>query len=144
MSFTTVTPKADNPSPADEDSGVDPSVVLSWTVGVGGSYDHDVYFDTVFEGRQLTGDTTFDPDGDLTFGRRYTWQIDEVDHGTGLVVATGDVWEFWVLNPVCTSPPAGDITGPEDVPDCVVDLYDLAAMASSWLDCGWDYGPWCP
>jgi len=30
---------------------------------------------------------------------------------------------------------AADLSGPADEPDCHVDLYDLAALANSWLDC---------
>jgi hypothetical protein len=29
----------------------------------------------------------------------------------------------------------GDLSGPAGVPDCVIDLYDFAVMASGWLDC---------
>ena len=28
-----------------------------------------------------------------------------------------------------------DLSGPAGVPDCVIDLYDFAVMASGWLDC---------
>ena len=31
--------------------------------------------------------------------------------------------------------PAGDISGPDGVPDCYVDVYDLVAMARQWMDC---------
>jgi hypothetical protein len=29
----------------------------------------------------------------------------------------------------------GDLSGPQGTPDCRVDMYDLAALANSWLDC---------
>jgi hypothetical protein len=59
---------------------------------------------------------------------------------TQMLVLTGD-------NPVLPSTPCqmqiltdgpilGDISGPFGRPDCYVDLYDLAAMAQSWLLCG--------
>jgi len=31
--------------------------------------------------------------------------------------------------------PAGDISGPQDEPDCYVDLYDLMTIAADWLSC---------
>jgi len=44
-----------------------------------------------------------------------------------------------VPEPVCGDSlhpiPVGDVTGPEDVPDCIVDVWDLDAITSSWLDC---------
>jgi len=36
---------------------------------------------------------------------------------------------------VCPVYPTFDITGPEAARDCRVDLYDLAALASEWLEC---------
>jgi hypothetical protein len=30
--------------------------------------------------------------------------------------------------------PAGDITGPEDLPDCMVDIFDLLFLAAHWLE----------
>jgi len=31
--------------------------------------------------------------------------------------------------------PVGDLTGPEGVPDCIVDLMDLAVVSGSWSEC---------
>ena len=43
------------------------------------------------------------------------------------------------VEPVCGDSyhprPAGDITGPEGVPDCIVDMLDFAAMSGSWFEC---------
>ncbi len=36
---------------------------------------------------------------------------------------------------VCSVSPPYDVTGPEGEPDCIVDLFDLAGMASNWLTC---------
>lgn len=35
----------------------------------------------------------------------------------------------------CSTPIPGDVSGPIDQPDCVLDLYDLASFASNWLNC---------
>ncbi len=35
----------------------------------------------------------------------------------------------------CSTPIPGDVSGPIGVPDCVLDLYDLASFASNWLRC---------
>lgn len=37
--------------------------------------------------------------------------------------------------PICVVNPTYDISGPDDTPDCKVDLHDLAALAGQWLDC---------
>ncbi len=42
----------------------------------------------------------------------------------------------------CLEYPAFDITGIDGTPDCAVDVLDLAAIASEWLDCG--MFPECP
>ena len=40
--------------------------------------------------------------------------------------------------PVCLYPPDSrfDISGPEGKPDCIVDLYDFAALSAQWLESG--------
>jgi hypothetical protein len=48
-----------------------------------------------------------------------------------------------VVGPACIyGNPAADVTGPEGVPDCAVDLYDFAEFASQWLNHG--YFPYRP
>ena len=42
----------------------------------------------------------------------------------------------------CMENPALDISGPQGVPDCVVDTYDLAGLTETWLECG--LYPECP
>jgi hypothetical protein len=39
-------------------------------------------------------------------------------------------------NKVCIEYPLMDFTGPNDVKDCVVDIYDFAHFAASWLESG--------
>jgi len=41
--------------------------------------------------------------------------------------------------PLCTGPVAFDTTGPEGVPDCVVDLLDYAEFVSHWLNTNYVY-----
>ncbi|MBE0537988.1 MAG: hypothetical protein IH624_20190 [Phycisphaerae bacterium] len=36
---------------------------------------------------------------------------------------------------ICASAIPGDLSGPMGVPDCIINLYDLAALASNWLHC---------
>ena len=69
----------------------------------------------------------------------YYWRVDtdiEWDsvEVTGSINSTveGTTWRFETkFN--CTNPPEGDITGPNGVPDCVVNLYDFAELASVWM-----------
>ena len=37
----------------------------------------------------------------------------------------------------------GDVSGPEGVPDCYVDNYDLDAIKQNWLDCSDPAEPLC-
>jgi len=36
---------------------------------------------------------------------------------------------------LCSTPLPGDLSGPIGLPDCVINIYDLASLASSWLSC---------
>ena len=50
-------------------------------------------------------------------------------------------------DPVCVPEPKFDVAGPagDDVPDCKVDLYDLAVLAGQeWLSCNWLPTSLCP
>ncbi|MBN1124285.1 MAG: hypothetical protein JXA82_04700 [Sedimentisphaerales bacterium] len=38
---------------------------------------------------------------------------------------------------LCVSPIAGDVTGPEGIPDCTVNMLDFVLFASQWLDHGY-------
>ena len=37
---------------------------------------------------------------------------------------------------LCLNRPEMDSTGPDGFPDCKVDLYEFAEIASAWLECG--------
>ena len=36
---------------------------------------------------------------------------------------------------VCVENPEFDLSGPEEIPDCRVDIFDVAALAAGWLEC---------
>ena len=99
-SFTTGSPKAGNPSPADGAADVDTNADLSWSAGVD-AVSHDVYFGTDAGNLLLVSDrqagTTYDP-GLLQLDTMYYWAIDE--HNSVGGVTYGDVWSF------TTAPPA--------------------------------------
>jgi len=42
-----------------------------------------------------------------------------------------------------SGPLEGDISGPEGKPDCHVDFFDFAALATNWLDCNDPSDPGC-
>jgi hypothetical protein len=57
--------------------------------------------------------------------------------GMAVLVAAGCINQA-MAEPYCGDPnhpyPVGDLSGPEGVPDCRVDLYDFAVLASHWLE----------
>ena len=61
--------------------------------------------------------------------------------GTDGAVEVEDEVVITLLIPTCEDVIAaglampGDLSGPAGVPDCVIDLYDLAVIASGWLNC---------
>lgn len=115
--------KAGNPSPADNATGVDGDVVLSWSAG-GGATAHRVYFDGVFQGEQ--SGTSFDPPGTLAAESVHTWRIDEKnDVGT----TTGDTWTFTV---------AADLLPPEKA--SAPNPSDAATGVSVQTDLSWTAG----
>ncbi|MEN6307324.1 MAG: hypothetical protein ABFD91_06160 [Anaerohalosphaeraceae bacterium] len=132
-SFTTIPPKAYNPDPSDGATGISLLQILSWG-GVPGAQSYDVYWGTdqalvlagdpsVAQGNQA--ETTFAPT--LAFNTQYYWRIDAVLNG---VPSAGDVWSFQTAGPQCDPALAADINN-----DCLVNLIDLAEMASEWLQC---------
>ena len=114
-----VSPNSDHvssPSPADDDTCVDTSVVLSWLPGCN-SLSYDVYFGIVPSALGLVatlplGQESYDL-GVLELCRTYYWRIDDVDG------ASGDVWSFTTSCPsCCVQPPKGMVawwTFDEDV-----------------------------
>ncbi len=109
-------------SPENEETGVDPNVVLRWapvpTPPADANYTYDVYFGTdynnvidannapgmwpEFKGNQSYGNTSYDPVGSLPLdtSRTYFWRIDD-KNGSGNVVGSTGVWQFttWAVQP---------------------------------------------
>jgi hypothetical protein len=85
---------ASNPQPANNAAGVDPAVVLTWTVGAEAT-SHDVYFGSanppLFQGNRAQ--SNFDPPGLLTLGMTYFWKVNERNDAG---VTTGPLWQFTV------------------------------------------------
>jgi len=71
----------------------------------------------------------------LKWGTAYDWRVDVVVNS--VVEREGDVWQFATHTLQCIYSPH-DVTGPDGVPDCFVDLLDFASFASDWLKCGID------
>ncbi|MCD6394893.1 MAG: tandem-95 repeat protein, partial [Planctomycetes bacterium] len=97
-SFTTLTMKATNPSPADIAINVGVNADLSWIAGAD-AVSHDVYFGTNPASLPLVSPTqaeiTYDP-GTLLQDTTYYWAIDEHDSGG---VTAGDLWSFTTTPP---------------------------------------------
>lgn len=91
-SFTTGSPIATEPSPADGLVLAPINAILSWTPGVD-AVSHDVYFGTdpqpPLVSQQQSG-TTYTPS--LEYGTTYYWAVDE--HSAGQVITQGPVWSF--------------------------------------------------
>lgn len=97
--------KAFNPDPPTGAVEINPSVVLSWTAGLGALV-HDVYlgisFENVAEGTRDTragalvsesqAQTSYDPPGWLGSNQVYWWRVDETDAQGN--TTKGDVWRF--------------------------------------------------
>jgi len=69
----------------------------------------------------------------------YTGLLDDVRIWTYPLNAQEIAKLYTDFNPsvyICVEQPALDITGPNGVPDCKVDLYDFAQTAAAWLECG--------
>jgi len=137
--FKTKSPKASNPSPGNNSTAIARNAMLSWDAGEGASGapdTHTIYLDPN-EAKVTAGDAsvkvsdsqaglTFDPD--LDWGVKYFWRVDENYSGSG--TSTGDVWAFTVAASLQCDPLVGDITG-----DCLVNLDDIARIATDWLEC---------
>jgi len=110
--FTTIPPKATEPFPEDNATGVAQNVVLSWTPGYE-AISHNVYISTV-QSEVETGTAAmenvvveeYDPP-ELAWQTEYFWRVDEVfDDGVG---PAGDVWRFTTGTPECEYELGGDI-----------------------------------
>jgi hypothetical protein len=93
------------PNPADEATGVRPSVVLSWYAGAVAA-SHEVYFGTdvdavadatksspEYKGSKALGEESYDPDK-LLLETTYYWRIDEVNDASTDSPWAGKVWSF--------------------------------------------------
>ena len=138
--FTTIPPKATEPFPDDDATGVAQNVVLSWTPGYE-AISHNVYISTILsEVENGTADmvnrTVNNYDPDLDWETEYFWRVDEVfDDGVG---PPGDIWSFTTGTPECEYELGGDFDN-----NCIVDLRDVAIMVGNWLECNLVNGD-CP
>jgi hypothetical protein len=106
-----------------------------------------VYVDGVLKNQATsTGNPAGSP-ADLIFGAEnltattaaYVGQLDDVRIWSYPIDAQTVANLYTDFNPgvsVCIENPALDTTGPDGVPDCKVDLYELARIAKSWIECG--------
>jgi hypothetical protein len=140
--FTTIPPKATEPFPEDNATGVAQNVVLTWTSGYGAD-SHNVYISAIpSEVENGTAPMVnvaveeYDPP-DLAWETEYFWRIDEVFDGGG-EPAPGDVWSFTTGTPQCEYELGGDADN-----NCIIDLRDVAIMAANWLECNLVNGD-CP
>ena len=108
-SFTTMSGKATNPSPASSAGGVDPNITLTWSAAPYAT-SHDVYFGTSASDVNssttpvtTTSTATYNP-GTLDYATTYYWRIDEFD---GAVTVKGDIWSFTT----CTQAAGPDLVG---------------------------------
>jgi hypothetical protein len=74
-------------------------------------------------GTPVTGTSLFS--GSLSDVRVYNYGMDKWDAAGLYSGITGE--------DVCVENPEYDITGPDGNPDCKVDLYEFAVLASEWL-----------
>ena len=83
--------------------------------------------------------TATDPGRNLTTNNGFGFQIGAAAAGEALYVDNFVVTEITPPSPYCgdssTVYLAADLTGPEGVPDCHVDMYDFKLFAEDWLRC---------
>jgi len=114
FAFDSASELASNPRPGDGEPNVPRDVVLNWSPGKFAAQ-HAVYFGTNFDDVNeadsnnsvvIQDANTYDP-GQLEFGKKYYWRIDEVNNADPNSPWRGDVWSFEV-EPV-GYPIAGDM-----------------------------------
>jgi hypothetical protein len=130
------------PMPPNNDTAVEPDVMLSWTAGTN-AMSHDVYFGTSqssvnnattdeaeFKGNQLLGDETFSPPdgvaGSLAPNTQFFWRIDELGIGG---TRKGTIWNFRTGPGKAVSPQPAD--GAEDVDPTTNLVWTAGAGAST-------------
>jgi Concanavalin A-like lectin/glucanases superfamily len=98
-----------NPNPANDAVGVNPTPILTWSVGVYAA-SHEVYFgddaDAVknaaksspeYKGPKALGDESYEP-GKLAWETTYYWRIDEVNAVNPDSPWKGNIWSFTTAN----------------------------------------------
>ena len=105
-SFTTMSGKASNPSPANSAPSVDTNIILNWTAAPYAT-SHDVYFGTSSSDVDssttpvaTTSAASYNP-GTLSYSTTYYWRIDEFD---GTVTVKGGVWSFTTISGKSSNP----------------------------------------
>jgi len=115
--FMTVPARAIDPTPEDEDVGIDVNTELTWTAGDGAA-SHDIYLGTVeadvqnattatpgiYKGNRTSA--TYEPDT-LAPNTVYYWRVDEVG-GPGNGKTPGEVWQFTTGAGQATDPDPAD------------------------------------
>ncbi len=135
--FTTGSPKASIPNPADEATNVDVNADLSWMPGIN-AVSHDIYFGTdpatlVLVAQQTTT-TIYDP-GILQEGTTYYWAVDEQDSSGKITY--GNIWSF------TTTAPAPEVIIPAGS-TWKYDATNIDRYSLGWPildDSGWSSGP---
>jgi phosphodiesterase/alkaline phosphatase D-like protein len=100
--FTTGSPKASNPSPANSATQVTINPTLSWTPGAG-AISHDVYLGTANPPVSFVNVTvaSYSP-ATLATDTTYYWRVNERDSFGG--VAIGDIWSFTTASSIRKGP----------------------------------------
>jgi len=137
-----------SPSPSGT-SGIALDATLQWDPGLNAEW-HNVYFgtnQTLVTNRDVsvrvalqTTNTSYDPFGanPMDVSATYYWVVDEGVGGN--VVAPGAVWSF-TTEPLECLPPVATL---DQNGDCVIDLVEIAGIAGSWLECGYNNPSYCP
>ncbi|MBE0537231.1 MAG: LamG domain-containing protein [Phycisphaerae bacterium] len=119
------------------DDGKPESADVSWSLVQASPPEGQVTF--------ITGTTRLDPTISFSMAGSYLLQI-TADDG---MAESSDTITITVTSPTCADVIAdglamlGDFTGPAGVPDCKVDLYDLAVFALNWAKCNDPSIPGC-
>jgi len=94
-----------NPNPDNEETGVEPNIILGWSSGIGVVW-HDIYLGTdsndvnsaidpnALPGRGRQSANNYDPCG-LELGKTYYWRVDAIDSNS-LYIEKGNLWWFKV------------------------------------------------
>jgi len=75
--------------------------------------------------------------GDRANGYPYFGTLDDMKFYNYALSAEEIAWLYYegTGKKTCLQHPHADVSGPDGVPDCLVDIHDLAEMAQAWLQC---------